>query len=352
MDLSHPAHFHLLRNTIAECSKNGHKIFITVKNDASIIKLLDYYQFKYTLLQKKSDSLLAKALKQAVYNYHLWKFVTQNNIELGFCSSFTMTQIAPFTKMHAILLDDDDDDVEPLVALLGHPFAKAVLSPDCVKRKTKNLISYNGYHELAYLHPSRFTPDQSILYETGIKANEVFFVLRFNAFKAHHDQGVKGISLDDRRKLVSILEKKGRVLISAEREIEPEFQKYSINIPNEKIHSLLYYAQMFVGDSQTMTSEAAVLGTPAIRCNSFVGKISYLEEQEHKYQLTYGFRPDETSKMFNKIESLLSLPDLKQIWAERRKLMLKDKIDVTKFFVKFIQDYPRSLINYADYFQK
>lgn len=343
MDLSHPAHFHLLRNTIVECRKNGHNVFITVKNDSSILGLLNNYNLDYTLLQKKSDSILGKAFKQIGYNFQLWKFVIRNKIDIGFCSSFTMTQITPFTGMDAILLDDDDDEVEPLVALFGHPLAKVVLSPDCVKRKTKHLITYKGYHELAYLHPARFTPDKSILNEIGLKNDDVFFVLRFNAFKAHHDTGIKGISIDDRRKLVRLLENKGRVLISAERDIEPEFQKYKINIPNEKIHSLLFYATMFIGDSQTMTSEAAVLGTPAIRCNSFSGRISYLDEQEQKYQLTYGFRPDETEKMFDQIERLLSLPDLKLIWSERRKLMLKDKIDVTEFFVRFIQNYPQSI---------
>lgn len=343
MDLSHPAHFHLLRNTIAECRKNGHNVFITVKNDPIIIKLLENYQLEYTLLQKKSDTLTGKAFKQLGYNYKLWKFVKRNNIHLGFCSSFTMTQIAPFSRMDAILLDDDDDEVEPLVAYLGHPLAKAVLSPDCVKRKIKNLISYKGYHELAYLHPARFTPDESILTEIGLKTDDVFFVLRFNAFKAHHDSAIKGISLNDRRKLVQLLEKKGKVFISVEREIEPEFQKYQINIPNEKIHSLLYYAYMFIGESQTMTSEAAVLGTPSIRCNSFAGRISYLDEQESKYQLTFGFKPDETVKMFQKIDYLLSLPNLKMLWSQRRNNMLCDKIDVTDFFVQFIEDYPRSL---------
>ena len=58
---------------------------------------------------------------------------------------------------------------------------------------------------------------------------------------------------------------------------------------------------MFIGDSQTMTSEAAVLGTPAIRCNSFVNRISYLEEEENTYELTFGFKPEDSLKMFEHI---------------------------------------------------
>ena len=345
MDLSHPAHFHLLRNTYFEAKKEGHNVYITVKDEPSIINLLNNYNIKYTLLSKKVDSLIYKGLKQIVYNYKLWKFVKDKHIILGFCSSFTMTQIAPFSKMDAILLDDDDDEVEPLVAKFGHPLAKFVLSPDCVKRKTKKLVVYNGYHELAYLHPNRFTPDEKVLSDFGLNKDDVYFVLRFNAFKAHHDAGINGISLDDKRKLIKLLEKKGKVLISTERVIDEEFKKYQISIPSEKIHSILYFATMFIGDSQTMTSEAAVLGTPSIRCNSFVGRISYLEEQEHKYGLTYGFKPNNAEKMFEKIEQLLSLPNLKKDWVKRREIMLADKMDVTSFFVNFINKYPNQIIN-------
>jgi predicted glycosyltransferase len=198
-------------------------------------------------------------------------------------------------------------------------------------------VKYDGYHELAYLHPKRFTPDPKVLEGIGLKENEPYFILRFNAFKAHHDIGEKGLSLEDKRKLISVLEKRGRVFITTERKIDKEFEKYQLSISPEKIHSLIYFSTMLIGDSQTMTSEAAVLGIPSIRCNTFVGKISYLEEEEHKYQLTYGFRPTNSKEMFLKIETLLDMPYLKNIWQERRNRMLMNKIDVTAFYVWFIE---------------
>ena len=104
----------------------------------------------------------------------------------------------------------------------------------------------------------------------------------------------------------------------------------------------MYYATMLVGDSQTMTSEAAVLGTPAIRCNTFVGRIHYLEEEERKYGLTYGFRPDEAEKMFEKINELLAMPNLKEVWQTRRQKLLSEKIDYTQFLAWFVENYPES----------
>jgi len=232
--------------------------------------------------------------------------------------------------------------VEPLFVKFGHPFADTILSPINTPRKSKKTIYIHAYHELAYLHPRRFTPDSSVLSDAGVEVGNPYFILRFNAFKAHHDVGVVGLTIDNKRRLVNYLKTKGKVFITMERDIDDEFKPYQLKVSPEKAHSLMYYATMFVGDSQTMTSEAAVLGTPAIRCNTFVGRIHYLEEEEHKYGLTYGFRPERSEEMFRRIEELLSLANLKQEWQSRRQKMLSEKIDYAQFLTWFIESYPES----------
>ena len=274
----------------------------------------------------------------------MFKLLKKNKIDIGIGTSITIAHLSRISKMKSIVFDDDDDDVQPLFVKYAHPFADCLLSPDCLqgKRKRKDTIFYPGYHELAYLHPNRFTPDHEVLKEAGLSIKDTFFILRFNAFKAHHDKYVKGISLEDKIKFVNKLSKTGKVLITSEREIEPELKPYQIKISPEKIHHFLAFATMFIGDSQTMTSEAAILGTPAIRSNTLVGRISYLEEQEKKYGLTYGFLPAQSEQMFEKIDELLSLPNLKEEWQKRKLRMLEDKIDVTVFLVWFVENYPES----------
>lgn len=343
IDIAHPAHVHLLRNAYAEFVENGHTVIVTVKDIPSAIELLNKYDIPYVFLGNKHDSMLGKLVMQLVYNIKLLWIVLTQKIKIGFGSSLTLAQISKISGMKSVILDDDDDDVEPLFVKYAHPYADVVLSPEGTQRATKAFIPYKGYHELAYLHPNRFTPDINVLKTIGLTENDVYFVLRFNAFKAHHDVGVQGLSIEDKRKLIKYLEQKGRVFITTERNIDDEFKKYQLLLPSEKIHSLLYYATMFIGDSQTMTSEAAVLGTPAIRCNTFVGKIHYLNEEERKYELTYGFLPNEFDKMMNQIDELLNVLNLKDLWNERRNKMLNDKIDVTAFYVWFIENYPESV---------
>ncbi len=342
IDIVHPAHVHLTRNLYFELKKRGCEIIVTVKDIPVAKQLLDYYGIPYISLGMKKDSLFAKAFSQLKYDWQIFRLVRKYKIDVGIGSSVTNAHVSRISKMKSIILDDDDDSVEPLFAKYAHPFADYILTPSAVKesepRKAKQTVYYPGYHELAYLHPNRFTPDSAVLTDLGIVPDEKFFILRFNAFKAHHDVGVEGLSIENKRKLIHMLEQHGRVFITTERNIDEEFKKYQLPVPPEKIHSLMYYATMLVGDSQTMTSEAAVLGTPAIRSNTFCGRIAYLEEEEHKYGLTYGFLPSHSDAMFAKIEELLAMPNLKEEWAKRRAKMLAEKIDTTEFFVSFIEN--------------
>ena len=341
-DINHPAHVHLLRNAYFMLSENRHHVTVVVKEIPSAMKLLHLYGIPYVNIGKKDDALMKKGLDQLTYDRRLLKMVRNLHIDLGVGSSINIAHVSRLCNMKSIILDDDDDEVEPLFVKFGHPFADTILSPVDTPRKSKKTVYVNAYHELAYLHPNHFTPDSSVLSDVGVDAGEPYFILRFNLFKAHHDVGVVGLTIENKRRLVNYLKTKGKVFITTERDIDDEFKPYQLKVSPEKAHSLMYYATMLVGDSQTMTSEAAVLGTPAIRCNTFVGRIHYLEEEEHKYNLTYGFRPEQSEAMFQKIEELLSMPNLKQEWQVRRQKMLSEKIDYAQFLTWFVENYPES----------
>ncbi len=339
-EIGHPAHVHKFCYTIKELQANGHNVWVYCKDMPSIRYLLENKGIEYILAGKKKDSIFGKAFSQLKYDWDCLCLSLKHHIDV-MIGSIAVAHVAKLIGKVSILFDDDDDSVEPLMVKYAHPFFTYIASPIAVQerepRKAKQTVYYPGYHELAYLHPNRFTPDPTVLKELGIEQGEKFFILRFNAFKAHHDVGVEGLSIENKRRLIHMLEQHGRVFITTERNIDEEFKKYQLPVPPEKIHSLMYYATMLVGDSQTMTSEAAVLGTPAIRSNTFCGRIAYLEEEEHKYGLTYGFLPSNSDAMFEKIEELLAMPNLKEEWARRREKMLAEKIDTTEFFVNFIE---------------
>ena len=340
LDIGHPGHVHLLHPLANELRQRGHAIHFAVRDIPVAKRLMQHYGMTPFLdLGDKSDTLVGKALTVLRQDAQLLSYVRKNHIDLGLSSGISLSHVSKLTKMDSLVFDDDDDAVEPLVTKYGHPFSAVVFTPSCIRRATPHAIYYPGTHELAYLHPKRFLPDPSVLHHAGIAQDERFFIMRFVALKGHHDVGERGLSTQQKLRLVNKLKYYGRVIITSEREIEPEFEPYRLPVPPEEIHSLMTYSSLFVGDSQTMTSEAAVLGVPALKCNSFAGRLSVPNMYEQHYGLCRAFPVEGFDDMLQEIDTLLSRPEeeIKAEWCKKRKRLLAEMCDPVDFFVDYIE---------------
>ena len=151
-----------------------------------------------------------------------------------------------------------------------------------------------------------------------------------------------GLSPSALYKLIGILKPYGNVFITSESKIPNNLEEYKLNINIKDIHHLLAFASLFIADSQSMIVEAAMLGTPSIRFNSYVGKISVLEELENVYGLTIGIHNSRSDLLFTKVKEILKMKNLIEIFLEKREKMLSDKINVNSFMTWFIDNYPAS----------
>ena len=152
-----------------------------------------------------------------------------------------------------------------------------------------------------------------------------------------------GVSIEIKENVINFLKNHGNIYITSERTLEKKFEKYRISIPALDIHHVMAFAKLYIGDSQTMAAESGVLGVPFIRFNDFVGKISYLDELENKYQLGYGIKTSNPNKLIETVKNLVSQKKSDKVFMHKRKNMLKEKIDYSKFLVWFIENYPLSL---------
>jgi predicted glycosyltransferase len=89
-----------------------------------------------------------------------------------------------------------------------------------------------------------------------------------------------------------------------------------------------------------MATESAILGTPSIYVSSLVGTMGNFIELEQKYGLIFNY--NDPDKAMNKAMELIQKPDIKKEWKKKREKLLTDKIDVTAFVVKLIENYPDS----------
>lgn len=343
-DIGHPGQVHLFKNVIKELKNRNHKIIITAKEIPAVVELLNRLDIQYISLGEKFDSILFKGLSQFAYDLRLLKILRKYKIDIAAGSSITITHSSLPSKTKALVLDDDDAEAVKLFSCFAHPFADCIISPDALahQRNNKKGITYKGTHELFYLHPGYFKPDINVVKEAGIDSKTPFFIFRFVSGKAYHDSGEKWMTMGQKLELINLVREFGNVYITTERKIDPELEKWQLKISPEKIHHLMYFASMFVGDSQTMTSEAAILGTPAVKCNTFAHKLSIPNMLEEKYGLCYSYQPSEFDVLCLKIKELLKNNSLKEEWSQRRERFLSDSINPTTFLVWFIENYPAS----------
>ena len=347
VQLSHPAHFHLYKNTIKNLMADGHTVYVLIKTKDILEDLLKQSGLPYCniLQEAHRKSKLGILWDMLVRDWRMLRFVKKHKIDLLTGSTAEVAQVGWLTRKYSINTGEDDMRIVPLFQKMAGPFIQTILSPvtcDNWKLEPKS-VKYAGYHKLAYLHPNQFHPDRRIV-EKYFSSDRPYFILRFAKLKAYHDidSGIHGINTEIAQHLIDILSQHGDIYITSERELEPQFEKYRLNINPLDIHHILAFASLYVGDSQSMAVEASMLGTPSLRFNDFAGKIGVLEELEHKYELTFAIPPSDPERLYAKIEELLSMPDLKDTFQQRRQKMLSEKIDVTAFFTWFIENYPES----------
>lgn len=336
INIHHPAHVHKFKHLINLLSEK-HKLYIVVVEKEITCYLLDYYNINYKLLGENKKGILNKLINLFLLEiklfFRLLKF--KPDIFIGGGEALTAHVSFLYRKPY-IAFDDSDNNKLGLLSYI--PFADHIVTPSCfLKDFGKKHIRYESFHELAYLHPKYFKADEEVLKEFGIKNGERFFVIRKISSDAIEDRGQQNLDYITLKQIVDLLNKYGKVLISAEQKIDKYFNKHLIKANAEHIHSLLYYADIFVGDSLTMFTEAAVLGTPAVCISSESYIAGNFNDICDKYQL--GYRYDNYNAAVTKIKNLVVSNDLKEQWSKKRNNYLNDMIDPTAFWAEFIESY-------------
>jgi uncharacterized protein len=342
IDINHPAHVHYFKNCIRLLRQKGHRIILTARDRYPVGQLLEAYGEDYYNRGKGSDNLMGKLLYIPAADVRILKIArkTRPDLFLSFGTPYP-NHVAWLLRRPGINFQDTEN--AGLMLAVTRPFSRLYCTPSCFKRDLgKKQIRFQGYMELAYLHPRYFTPEDSIYEHLGMEKGERFVVLRFVSWRASHDIGHRGIGLDMKRKAVKEFSRYARVFISSENRLPDDLQPFRIDIPPERMHDALAYADLFYGESATMASESAVLGTPALYLDN-EGR-GYTDEQESRYGLVFNYSesPAHQEESIQKAVELLKTPGLRREWQRRRRKMLAETIDVTAFMVWLLESYPQS----------
>ena len=153
-----------------------------------------------------------------------------------------------------------------LLFFLCRKFSSKFMIPQLLGITGKNIGTFNGYKELAYLN--RFEPTQEILEKYGVQKKKYVFIrqiahISLDYWSDDSSQNMKGI-------LDYLYQNKFSVIASVEEGATQilEFREfdniYILPESTSEMHTLLYYAKCVISSGDTVAREAALLGTPAI----------------------------------------------------------------------------------------
>ncbi len=323
-DINHPAQVHKLKNVIFCLKEDGHSFFVLSRHKNVLTSLLNHYNIPHLPISSYLNWPLSyyEAGQRFLKTYQNIKRF-KPDVLIGF-SAWNLCVWGKLLKIKTILLADTE--YVPFISNLTFPYANRIVIPSVFQKSFPGRERrFKGSYELSYLKD--FKPDSNVYDALNVDKSEPFVLIRFIFSQSIHDNKDQGFTLGDKVKLVKSLEKEFKVFISSDGKLPEVFEKYKLQAKPEQIHSVMYYAEMFICESQSMATEAALLGTPAIRYTKLVGS-GHGDAQFAEYQasgLVYSY--NDINQFLERVNKVILMKNRKKVWKERLANYLADKSD-------------------------
>ncbi|MEA5089002.1 DUF354 domain-containing protein, partial [Solidesulfovibrio sp.] len=267
VDLGHPGHVHFFRHQIALWRGHGHAVTLTSRDIPIVGKLLAAYGLSARVVGTRRRGALGLGLELLERTAKLAPLLARGGFDAAAAIGGALT--APACRLAGVpCVVFDDTDTAGLENRISHPLATVVATPSGYPRDLgPKQVRYDGLHELAYMHPARFTPDPAVAARYGFSPAAPYAVVRFSSWEAGHDLAARTASLEEKLALVAALGQRGQVLLVPEGDPPRELAARTPPIAPEDFHHLLALARYCVTEGATTASEACIRGVPSLYLN-------------------------------------------------------------------------------------
>jgi uncharacterized protein len=335
VEILHPAHVHFFRHFIAEMESRGHRLLVTSRNKDVAVALLEAYRIPHRVLSAQRKGALGLARELFQRTGALLPIIEEFRPDVLTGIMGPTIALAGRSK-HVPTVVFYDTETAWLTNSWVFRLADAVCTPEAYPGTVPGRhMTYPGYHDLAYLRPARFVPDPDKLRLFGLDGGRPFTFARFVSFEASHDLRDRGLSLKGKVAVLEHLAAFGDVVVSTEGPLPRGLPAFPLVGPAHEVHHVLAAARLVVGDSGTMSSEAAVLGTPAVFVST--ARLGVLLDLEHRYGLMANVSPVDPAAAIAAASRLREAAESGSIEAARQQL-LAETVDVTSWMVDFFED--------------
>lgn len=328
VEIGHAGHVHFFRPITKLLKKNDIDVIMYARNKPGCFSLIRHYNMR-AFVQRNRDSNLTKLLQLIPRSFSINKLASISGVAaLVGIHPVHSALASKFARTPSIAFADTDHAKEQMI--IYGTLSDYIFTPRSFGwRFGKKHKVYSGFHELSYLHPNYFTPQKDAVEEFGLLDNGPPIVVRLISWDATHDIGVKHFRWANQ--LIRYLSKEYRVIISSEGSLPKSLKKFRNPLPIHEYHNLLAFSRMHIGSGATSTSEAAMLGVPAIYTNPL--ELGYINELEQKYHLVR--KATKPRDILMACDNLLDAPPSK--YQSIRKELLEKTCDVAAYAANQIE---------------
>jgi len=359
--INHPSQYHMFKHLAQKLIADGNDVIFFIQARGIIEQLVQSDGFNYRFSTSKKLRIIFKSkygiilrgiISLLQQEFRIFSYCLAHKVNYLLGTDIAIAHVSFVLRKPSFVFTDDDYVFTKPYCKMAYPFARHIIAPKVANVhiwKNKKL-AYLGTQKSAYLHPKYFQPDESVIDKYNLRGWK-YFIIRLVTYSALHDSlhgASSGISESVLDRLIPILEKHGKVIISIEDGNLDKYSNYLLKMNPNDMHSLIYYADLFIGDSQSMHVEAGILGTPSIRSNKWVlakDRVNVIDYLEKKCHLGISIPPDQEDALISEVQLLLE-SDSKEKSKLLSKQFFEENTNLTDFLFWLLSEYPASYHKY------
>jgi len=326
IDITHYPHVNFYKYAIKSLKERNINVYIVIRPRGKLVSIFqkECPDVPFVLIGRYRKKIFGKIFDMVERDMALLRYLSKRKFDVGTgVGSINLTHVTHFLKKPSIMFEDD------LEYKLGYhlysPFATRIIMPKCIPSRGKKLLKYNGFKELAYLHPNHFKPDRKALDPYDLDPYEYVFIREMLNVSLNY----RWAEMGKPSKILDYLKDMDlKILLSIEdKSLINLFKEHCIILkePVEDIHSLLHFASLTISSGDSMARESCLVGTPAI----YTGERDMAINNEF-IKRSCMFKVEDEKSIKNTIDYIISNDIKKEVEAKIKHAIEHEWVDTTQ----------------------
>jgi len=332
--LYHIPHVNFFKNAIKKLEEEGVECLIYLRERGRLLDIAkkELKRDDFTIIGKHRVSTIGKAIGMFQVGFRLFRLIYRNK-EIKVVLAIGANELCRASRMLGRKNISFNDDPDTHVFNYTLKIADKLIIPKLIETKGQNISHYNGYKELAYLHPDYFSPNIEILDNFGLEKDNYIFIREQSPVSMVY----RHTNIGDFRGIVDeLFKRKFNLVFSLEDKENIDFYKGKgliLEEPLEDIHSIISFAQLTLTTGDTLSRESCILGTPSI----YAGKRE-MPINEELISLGIMIKIDSYDKIIMAIDNIVDTKMKARYAPKIKDLITNHWINTTELIVSQIKD--------------